>query len=209
MQASCPQCQQMVRFPETMAGQVATCPKCKTQFQLPTSDLPQLAPPSEPTYSYAAAAPNPLPTFAPSQPSETPPASSARKWREPTSIVDIFDWRLETYLTPWILRASWIMGLFLAALWLLGACWELFTDMFGINTFSSGSPWEPRPTSSLPDWAYPLIIRVAMIIRFFFYGMIAVLGLLWLRVALEFVIVIFNIAETAKSIEQKLEERPR
>ena len=36
-----------------------------------------------------------------------------------TSPLDIFDWRFKKYLTPWILRVSWLIVLLVAALWVL------------------------------------------------------------------------------------------
>lgn len=135
-----------------------------------------------------------------------------RKWRQPTSVWDLFDFRFEKYLTPWIVRFTWIVALILVTIWLLGYCSVLLIDFSasrsgGVTVESSGSS-TPNVSSASGDGPSRGMIRLRGLIfraAYIITGVLtAIIVLLWVRVTLETVIVLFNIANTLTAIEDQL-----
>jgi hypothetical protein len=125
--------------------------------------------------------------------------------------LDIFDWRFEKYLTPWIVRLNWIMALVLASMWIVFITGSTIWSMMPDNNPSASmarprvsSPFSVQPppsnTGRLPAWLVVNAIKVGTAAT-----MIAgaIYMLLTLRLSLEFAIVIFNIAKTVESIDEK------
>ncbi|MGH7135993.1 MAG: DUF4282 domain-containing protein [Pirellulales bacterium] len=117
----------------------------------------------------------------------------------------LFDLRFERYLTPWIIRSSWILILALAAFSLLGA---------GLHAFGSAAPAKPSfpsvsPTDPIfdpssmpaePPFGVDLALRLT---RAAVWCLATVLAVLYLRVICEVFIVVFNIATSLKTIERQ------
>jgi hypothetical protein len=133
----------------------------------------------------------------------------SRRSTTPTSIIDFFDWKFEKYLTPWIVRATWVIALFTSALWAL----VMALAFLGGTAVSDDTSDDTRRTSARRlSTSTPIPIslggnRAAQAVRTvafvtLFIGVIV--GLLWTRVVLELAIVAFNIANSLVSIDDKL-----
>lgn len=189
---------------------------------------PPPPPPRQPIGQFGAPPPPP-PVSAPSPPAPNQPAlvtnapfdvanfgrqyraSVHRTFRESTSFYDIFDWKFEKYLTPWIVRLNWILALVFASLWIVSVTgstiWSFLpSDAQAISPSRSTVPFQfaPQPreermsveTARLLLAAFRIISAAAMIA-------FTIQMLLMLRLSLEFAIVLFNIAKTVESIDEK------
>ncbi len=139
----------------------------------------------------------------------------SRRSTTPTSIIDFFDWKFEKYLTPWIVRATWVIALFTSALWALVMALAFLggtavsddtsddTRRTSARRPSTSTPSDvgTRGGSSISDWFAGQAVRTAAFITLII-GVIV--GLLWTRVVLELAIVAFNIANSLVSIDDKL-----
>jgi hypothetical protein len=154
---------------------------------------------------------NEPPQFAPARPSTTFEGIVRQRFRPATSWFDIFDWKFEKYLTPWIIRATWIccvaMGFIWSALIILLTLWSWAPEIVSSDAPSRpNASYEVRESSfpTAPDW---LTSRVTATIAGISALCFVLILLLWIRVVLETAIVLFNIATTLLSIDRKL-ERP-
>ena len=208
MGVSCPHCAQVVAYSPAMAGQVVACPKCQRPFQMPTGQT-QVPVPKSPVQPQSAG--SDAQALADIATSARSAFRSARRQhlRPATSWLDLFDWKFEKYLTPWIVRATWLACLVMVfvsvatilILTLLSWAPDLDTSD-GSQTPGTdyrGSEFRvPKP----PEW---LASRISKTVAGILAICSAMLGLLWIRVVLEIVIVVFNIATTLTSIDEKLE----
>jgi len=132
-------------------------------------------------------------------------SAALRTFKESNSPLDLFDWKFEKYLTPWIVRFTWLAVLALTSLWL---------TLVLISTVASFMPVEaPRrpsmdfefrsPQDVIPGnaWLWSAIFRIVGVGTAVAF---TILWLLWVRVLLESAIVIFNIAKTLASIDEKV-----
>mgnify|MGYP001162772643 CR=1 FL=1 len=209
---ACPHCQASIPHMPDLAGQQITCGQCKQNFEMPmgVGNTPIPTTPAAPVTPSA-----PLPTavqvaaaVAPSAPTSNlnikPGQSNFRKalkqrFEPSDSIFDLFDWKFQKYVTPLIIRLTWkmVVAFFLCGLvyYLVGP--EIWAELAA-----------PRPTESLvpetefraPEWFFMLVKR-------FFQILAMILPLLWIRVVLESMIVIFNIASGISEIEQNTSGR--
>lgn len=137
----------------------------------------------------------------------------------PKSIVDLFDWRFEKYLTPWIVRLTWLATLAMFSLWALGLLVGYVTSSIetvsvdgddsgtgsdAVTDYDFREPDESEVSFDSPldsQWMKWQAIRTVALLS-------AIVGcffcLLWVRVLLELAIVAFNIANTLTDIEGKL-----
>jgi hypothetical protein len=129
-------------------------------------------------------------------------------------IAGFFDLTFERYITPWVVRVTWVSALVLSALWavvlvtVLGA--SVLTEDADTQT-SSQRPGATHTEFRLPSvgssTSSPSSSRVSAKGIAYKVASIAsivcgvILFLLWIRVALETIIVVFNIATTLTSIE--------
>ena len=132
-----------------------------------------------------------------------------------TSILDIFDWRFKKYLTPWILRVTWLIVLFVAALWVIYqlfnflAAWlpEVRWDTgMNVTDLADARNREPAAEPMLPFW-----FKIRLFNSLLAITKIAVTAIvmLWIRVAFEMAIVLFNIATTLTGIENQIKDYSR
>jgi hypothetical protein len=139
-------------------------------------------------------------------------SAAQRTFQESKSPLDLFDWKFEKYLTPWIVRFTWLAVLVIAGLWLTFVTISLLlsflpdvstpTSDFDPSSPFSVSPRSPRFETSLSDspWLWNLVFRIVGGLTILFATLI---WLLWIRVLLESAIVIFNIAKSLASIDEK------
>ena len=129
-----------------------------------------------------------------------------------TSILDIFDWRFKKYLTPWIVRVTWLIVLFVAALWVIYQMFNFFAAWLpeirwdtgtNITDFANTQNREPAAEPMLPFW-----FKIRFLNSLWAITMIAITAIvmLWIRVALEMAIVLFNIATTLTGIENQIKD---
>jgi len=179
------------------------------------------SPSSAPTGAGESGTDNEIPQFV----SDTGPATSRgvvssyrsaarRRFTPAQSWTDIFDWKFEKYLTPWIVRITWITCLVLSAVSLLfvggGLLMALAPEVDHSNTSRSTvefrlpieeSGGAAKSGRTVPFW---MMRRVWAVFGAVFSTVMLILCLLWIRVILECVIVVFNISATLKEMNQRL-----
>lgn len=184
----CPHCRGPIQDDGRLAGQTLICPRCRGQFNVPG---PQPQHKVEPTSVYSTAV--------------------SRRFKQSSSPLDIFfDFRFEMYLTPLIIRATWIIAIACTVVGLSGLAMSLAItaapEKQGPQMQRGGVPMDVgieelhAPQAVVANYgAWKTVFYAAV-----FVG--SILALLWLRVCLEAVIVIFNIAESLESIDGKTRE---
>lgn len=215
---SCPTCGSNWNFPGPFTGSIP-CPNCQQPIPLAPGTnrrIVQRAPAPPPP-------PPPPPVIAPQPEISVEPSlglnirkstrTTVRPFRESTSPLDLFDWKFEKYLTPWIVRITWMAVLAMAGLWVtllsIGFLISLLPDQaiaepvtpnFGQfePSFSPSRSARMQPTVSpmLIGFVFRCVTVLTTIAATF-------LMLLWIRVILECSIVVFNIAKTLSSIDEK------
>ncbi|WP_254510883.1 DUF4282 domain-containing protein [Anatilimnocola floriformis] len=140
--------------------------------------------------------------------------AAPRPFLESTSPLDLFDWKFEKYLTPWIVRFTWLAVLSIAGigcmLWTINFVLSLEPERPGSQSVVGMDPFQrsiyqpPRSStkqSMIDPRVMSLVYRVIMLLISFTF---TVLWLLWIRVLLECAIVVFNIARSLSSIDEKI-----
>jgi hypothetical protein len=138
-------------------------------------------------------------------------SAAQRTFQESKSPLDIFDWKFEKYLTPWIVRITWIAVLVITTLWLFFVMVS-FILSFLPDVVASAPPGSFGPSPRFPPsprfetglagnaWLWLTVFRIIAAATTF---VSTIIGLLWIRVLLEGAIVIFHIAKTLASIDEK------
>lgn len=188
---NCPHCRGAMQDDGTLAGQSLICPHCGGRFDIPGPPQPSVTSrlASVPAYSDAV----------------------ARRFKESTSILDVFlDFRFEKYLTPLIVRATWVISIVLTIAFMA----LMFIGMLLSRLPAPGGELQPQAQRhQIAPWASQAISHlgesVSEIITLATMFVMSILFLLWLRVSLEAVIVIFNMAESLRSIDKKVGTQPR
>ncbi len=218
---SCLGCGRHWTIPGNITSTSVPCPNCKRP--LPTGNAPMPPPPAPnaaaayPSQAMPPPPPPPPGNAAPQQASSMMPSFSAvnvrsrmrsatlRTFRESNSPLDLLDWKFEKYLTPWIVRFTWLAVLTLAALWITLLTVSTVASLLPETDSSSRaidysfrSPQEAMPGH---DWLWFMVYRV---IGFGTAIAITIIWLLWVRVLLEFAIVVFNMAKSLASIDEKV-----
>lgn len=200
--SACPSCQLPLEITPGMAGQELACPRCHARFTIPgtTPGAPPIA--------------GPLPNF-----SEFGPSVTARRpfQHQSTSLLDLLDFSFTRYVTPLIVKITWVIALILSAGWLSLVVVGLIVSMLPEIETPQGTRRSSRPRPEIQfdfqsnelaeragDASFAVAMRVAIVITQL-VGII--LFLLWIRVALEAVIVIFHMAANLKSIDDKTPAR--
>ena len=230
---TCPGCNKQYSVAAEHVGKKVGCQQCSMQFtvQPQTSATPQpptpiskKPKPINKSLAPAAGAPA-VEEFAAEEPRTSADFSRFKKrsaidkyrannegLRPATSWLDIFDWKFEKYLTPWVLRLVWICCLVGAGFWLLLLTLSTIGSFFPPET-SDGFRRASSSSVAAMLGAIPLVrslspetlVNIVKFIGFVFLFTSATLCLLWIRVILESFIVVFNIATTLKSIDDKTE----
>jgi Zn-finger nucleic acid-binding protein len=136
-----------------------------------------------------------------------------------SSYLDIFDWQFKKYLTPWILRVTWVLVLVAAGLWVIGNLFEIISYWLPAMEWGAeeapamarGIPREVKPAEPmLPLWLIRLVAKFGNSVAGTLYGIVKIaagaIALLLLRVVFEVAIVLFNIATTLTTIEKDIKE---
>ena len=192
----CPLCEKRYTVSETMLGKKVKCRDCGSSFSAtfavdpPSTTQPIPAVEEGESFSFAAA--NSKPSFTTSS-------------KNVSGFIDaffaLFDWRFKRYLTPWVVRVTWIVFLALVAMWLLTICLGVVISLFPFDSPAPANrrfPQFDKPESSgLPLYARYIAGLITMVTT-------SILGVLWVRVILELVVVRFNMAESLRSLENDL-----
>jgi hypothetical protein len=128
-------------------------------------------------------------------------ATSRTRLQPATSFLDIFDWKFEKYLTPWVIRATWIICLILAAAMLVMSSVETFRDSLPERPATNGIGGRVEfrlPEEPPSDRALTLLAGLAKVLA-------VIIAVLWVRVVMETTIVLFNIATTLTTIDRRIE----
>jgi hypothetical protein len=201
-----------------MSGKQTTCVKCGKDLVVPAQTKPVDVPPpppipedTSPPLSDFTPAP-PAETTVSESPSESPRPAGLRKMQPSRSWWDLFDWKFEKYLTPWIIRFTWALAVTWTLIVILLLSFSVVSSAFESEKkpqFDSQSQADidmllqslsPQEKSTGARWAWKLIGYGTAVV-------LSVLALLWTRVVLECLIVVFNIAETATSIDDSLKRQ--
>ena len=180
---------------------LVACPHCGAPIQAQPGELTQCAQCGKP----CRVAEGQLPA--------APPVS--KRWRAgfgegmrpATSWIDLFDFRIQRFLTPWILRATWIATLVVGMILVCGIGYDILAHFFAGDSTS-------QQVKNDDDIAY--LIKATTLssgakntapgtmIAFAISSVIAcILTVLWVRVLLELVAVVFEIHKSLASIDRK------
>ena len=116
----------------------------------------------------------------------------SQRFESSNSILDVFDWKFERYVTPLIIRITWII---VVAGFLCAFVYFMIGPEVWASIGSGSSSSSPGTGFRIPDWMIIVAVRVVQ-------AMMMVIMLLWIRVILESMIVIFNIARGISNIEK-------
>ena len=195
-EVSCPNCALAVTIVPQLAGKTVSCPRCQAHFVMPAQAAGPVAQPAGPSFVSVYQ------------------SGGSRKFRPAKSLLDIFDFRFEAFVTPIIIRTTWVLVLIGACLY---AAWSLYSaleteskyqirvpDMYAAEPAVKGSePIKKPPTIEELQAQAKQAETVRKLITFAFQLISLCLLLLWIRVCLEMTIVAFNIANSLQSIDQK------
>jgi hypothetical protein len=186
----CPACGLALDFSHALPGQALACPRCHASFDNP----------GDASLAVAVGA-------------QTTPGSGAHartrsEFLEGSSLLHLFDLSFKRFATPSIVRLTWFALLIVAAIWLL------FVTVTVASVALSDSPRASSAPGGLQRSQNPLEVSAAAMIgrqtgRVFFSLVILTqivltgLSFLWIRVGLESAIVLFHIAGSLKSLDEK------
>ena len=188
----CPHCGKRYTVGEETLGKSVKCRECGNAFAVTFAvDAPSLVQPES----------------TPEQDSFSINTSSAKQQlssnrRHVSGFVDaffaLFDWRFQRYLTPWVVRVTWVVFLALVVMWLLTLCLGVIVSILPFDPPAPanrefGQFTQPQ-SSGLSLFARYIAGLVTMVT-------LSLLGVLWVRVTLELIIVRFNMAESLRSLE--------
>jgi len=136
------------------------------------------------------------------------PRPKLRQWQEAHSVLDaLFDWQFQRYVTPKVVKFFWIVAVLNAVLVMLSPLiWPALRLSAEAAAQSNGPTIElraPPGTESVYRSGTQILAYVLV------YGWLALMvaaTLLWIRIVLESIIVVFDIAMCARSIDQTLRE---
>ena len=207
----CPNCGVSLSVPE--AGiRSGTCPSCGHNVS-----VPGMEPPPVPDLDSG------LPTIEVTRKKanvRTRRRSNSSQLTLSNSVFDLLDFRFKKYLTPWIIRLTWILVLAWATICVLVILFGFVVSWLPSiqdatpSRPSQSSPFEDSPDepsvefdpSPITEWfSQRLSASIGLVTLLF--GI--VLSVLWARVVLELAIVLFNIATTLGSINDKAESFER
>lgn len=197
----CAACKLPLDVTPDMAGEEMACPRCGARFR-----VPPMTPPPPPVVPASAATPSPAISASP-RPLRRPFNDQA------TSLLDLFDLSFTRYVTPLIVKITWVLALTLGAAWLVIIVFGLIASSLPVAEQSGPSratrPSRPQPQfefrqpeidERIGDASFAAAVRVVLLVT---QVIGVILFLLWVRVGLEAVIVVFHMAASLRSIDDK------
>lgn len=134
----------------------------------------------------------------------------ANRFQTASGLLDIFDWKFEKYVTPIIVRFTWVVCVLLAALVIvlillvlvLVLAPELPVQGVADTPSNFNRPSEYRFVQ-MPTWFTRRVFAIGWAVG---SAVGIALSLLWTRALLETLIVVFNIASSLSSIDRKFDD---
>jgi ABC-type multidrug transport system fused ATPase/permease subunit len=131
-------------------------------------------------------------------------------FQESNSPLDLFDWKFEKYLTPWILRFTWIAALVIVSLMLLFSMASFVLSYMPdlqqaeVAAVAPARIPGPPPEANVGSrFAVKFLAMAGRIILLVVSFVGTIIGLLMFRVTLESVFILFHIAKSLASIDIK------
>lgn len=212
---ACPHCGKQFSWHTKYAGKTVRCSNCQQPFQIPQSQLSASASTHATADKRSSAGGT---SIGPEIGLDLPDASSEAKLRlqhtDRLSFWQLFDFRFEHYLTPYIIRFYWMCALAVAAI-MVAAFLVDSVIALGTNNEGSGRATAEAEVEALFDYKLPGRSQNKYSVRSFIMRVvwqcrivpIVVFGLTSMRLACEFGIVAFNISNSLKVIEQRMRRR--
>lgn len=132
-----------------------------------------------------------------------------------TAVMDFFDFSFQKYLTPVIVKITWVVTLVMGGIWILVLTLGVFADWLPDDSGQTSVRTNSTVISNGYEQQFDRINRnrgsIISVMRFVTWltGIVsAIVGCLWIRVGLECVIVFFNISTTLTDIKQDLRSPP-
>lgn len=210
----CPNCRANLQESAELVGRQVSCPSCGITFVMPPpmNSPDEFAGPSSPPGTFDTIAAAARRDFS---------HATRRRFKPSTSALDLFDWKFERYVTPWVVRVTWIAILALSTIWLLlllvGLLFAMLPEGSNVATPNTGNTFQ-QPRMSGYEFSPPAavdnsrqyLLRNAVAVFGFITAIIGLMiFLLWVRVVLESLIVLFNIAESLTSIDSRISKAAR
>lgn len=215
MEVACPHCGTRVQCAPSPVGSIVACPRCGQRFQTPPS-----------VAAVRPVQPEPEPDWV-----EEVNTPASRRTTKRLATVDKFsiwyllDWKFEHYLTPWIVRAYWVLAIVCGGLLIILLAVKTISDVFpekqaavrgmhplppiGRPRIQEGWDEQPeQPSAAELEWRrYVSQTAEKMEVDIGAFALVLAL-LLSVRIGCESIIVLFNIAASASAIERSLKARP-
>ncbi len=227
MKIRCSHCQAPLRLPDSFTANKAKCPKCGGRVDLTTSqDFDKTRYDSQDTTAEFKLPSEPAADQLVEDESVAEEGMRNAKRSVAATIWRLCDFKFKRYLTPWIIRVTWLCVLLLVAVWFLLLSGS--TVLSWLATESSSREQPSLDTSSLDGLLDQLdgqsllgssllggsakqrpgfigsVERFAWKSAQIFTAVVSMfLFVLWSRAMLEMVVVIFDISETLKRIDSK------
>lgn len=196
----CPQCGRRLRLKPDFEADLVSCPACQKKFRIrhpqpgieievpEVPEIDSLVFSSEATDSNSAS--NSIPLF----------GSRRNRLANSGNILDVFDLTFQKYVTPLIVRITWVVFLTSVA---IGICLATLSLITFLTNGQNAVGWNgPSSSSFLPAFLVesPRLLRItAYIVQLTAFT----LSVLWVRLALESVIVVFDMSNSLKAIKEK------
>jgi len=188
LEVNCPNCFKSYRFAEDTAGKKFQCKACQQQFVV-----------GHPTPANVVV-PTPNPSVQVSAGStkkgrqKRTGRAPARKFNRPGLLGIVFDFDFKYYYTAQVIRTLWILFVFIYLASWIAVIWFILRELDpDLRAWSAGKMTFRQVFDE--NWRWFLAGLINQLLGF-------IILLSW-RVALELVVVIFNISETLEFIEEK------
>ncbi len=200
IQVTCPHCSKTINAPDKFAGKTANCPGCKKPIQIPISEQDFVAP----DFGATAAPPPPIQIKAIQSVAINDGLQSQQN-----NVAGVFDFRLKKYYTLTILRITWAFVILLALLLLIDSFISLLSgeSLFNPFGFFSSPPKFEIRNGQIAVEEDTIGDAVRQFMQFIVKGIAIVMFLLYARVMIEGIAVIFNTANSIHGIERQLMRR--
>lgn len=202
----CSGCGKRIRAPEAAAGRAVKCSGCGSTVQVPSSavtvmgdlNVNRSSQPPEPSQSSEQMRFDD--SSEPTIPLKDNSSSTFAPWRW---IDNVFDFRFRRYLTPYIIRAFWILALVGTLVFLVQSTLIApFSDKPDIDTLR-GTAKQTVPTAKPSELSKSFSEILAWVITSVLKTIGCILLLMFIRVAAELAIVVFNISKDLKRLENQ------
>lgn len=120
-----------------------------------------------------------------------------------TSLMDLFDFRFRKLLTPKILKVTWLLVMILVPLCLLLLTFVYLYELIPPAWLDTGVADNAIPSVEQSKFEFPNWAMRALILTMSYVAVVVVtvISVLWIRVALEAIVVLFGIASSVRTMD--------